>query len=422
MNHSHRNRRSAAALLALLTSATLVDCSRGKPPAPAASPAPAKTVTAQTGTVAQVRELGGFIAPSANVSISSSLTEPTAEVDVVEGQRVEAGQTLAVLDVSDMQAEYEADVHAASEAEANASKQFFSGAQTIGTGVSNVAGAESTLIQAKERERLDRVNLVRDADLLRQQYISKQTYDSQLATVQEDEAATRSDIMALNAAKITASTNGTQKSGLQGASLNSLYEAAAQARATARQIDATVARARIVAPVSGIVTNRNLNPGEYPGSRTLFTIQALDTVYAQLNASSEQAVGVALGERVLVRVHGSSRAVVGSVAALLGQAAPGSTNFTIKVRIDNRSGMLLAGTAVDGSIDLPAVRGTRVPRAALDTDETQVGVVRDGTYHTVAVHVIAEDANDAIVTGIATGTSVVTEALDLHDGERVAVR
>ena len=170
------------------------------------------------------------------------------------------------------------------------------------------------------------------------------------------------------------------------------------------------------------MTNRNLNPGEYPGSRTLFTIQALDTVYAQLNASSEQTVDVAIGERVAVGVHGSRRAVVGRVAALLGQAAPGSTNFTIKVRIDDPSDTLLAGTAVDGTIDLPPVRGTRVPRAALDADETQVGIVRDGIYHTTAVHVIAEDAGEAVVTGVAPGTSVVTEAIDLHDGQRVAVR
>ena len=422
MNDSLRNRRSSAALLALLTSMTLAACSRGTPPAPAASPAPARTVTAQTGTIAQVRDLGGFIAPAANVSVSSSLAEPAAEVDVVEGQRVLAGQTLAVLDVSDMQAEYEADVHAASEASANASKQRYSGAQTIGTGVSNVANARSTLIQAREKERLDRINLARDADLLRQQYISQQTYDSQLTTVREDAASTRSDVAALNTARITVATNGTQSSGLQGASLDALDEAAAQARATARQIAASVARATIVTPVSGIVTNRNLNPGEYPGSRTLFTIQALDTVYAQLNASSEQTVGVALGEGVAVRVHGSRQTVVGRVAALLGQAAPGSTNFTIKVRIDNRSGTLLAGTAVYGSIDLPPVRGTRIPRAALDADETQVGIVRNGTYHTSAVRVIAEDANDAIVSGVTPGTSVVTESLDLHDGERVAVR
>ena len=422
MNHLHRHRRLVAALLALLTSATLVDCSRNRPPAPAAPAAPAKTVTAQSGTVSQIRELGGFIAPSANVSISSSLTEPATEVDVVEGQRVQAGQTLAVLDVSDLRAEYDSDMHAASESDANASKQFFAGAQTIGTGVSNVANARSTLIQAQERERLDRVNLARDAELLRQEYISQQTYDGQLATVQEDEAATRADSAALNTAKITVATNGTQSSGLQGASLNALYQGAAQARATARQIAASIARATIVAPVSGIVTNRNLNPGEYPGSRALFTIQALDIVYAQLNASSEQTTDVALGERVAVLVHGSRRTVIGRVAALLGQAAPGSTNFTIKVRIDDPSDTLLAGTAVDGEIDLPPVRGTRVPRAALDTNETQIGIIREGIYHAVAVRVIAEDAHNAIVSGVAPRTSVVTEALDLHDGQRVAVR
>jgi hypothetical protein len=143
-------------------------------------------------------------------------------------QHVVAGTVLAVFDTSNLNAEPESDIHAAREAEANATKQYFAGAQTISTGNSNVANAESTLAQATAKARLDRVNLARDASILHQQYIAQQTYDSQLSTVQSDDAAIRSDNAALANMRLTASTDGSQSAGLQGATLASAREAAAQ--------------------------------------------------------------------------------------------------------------------------------------------------------------------------------------------------
>jgi hypothetical protein len=166
--------------------------------------------------------------------------------------------------------------------------------------------------------------------------------------------------------------------------------------------------------VAGIVTSRNINPGEYPGSRTLFTIQAITTVYAQLNASSEELDGVRVGDRVAVNAHGTTAARAGRVTAILGQAAPGSTNFTIKVEVPNASGALLAGMAVVGTIALAPTRGTLVPRASLARNETQIGVVRGATYHVVRVRIIAQDDANAIVTGVSPGTKVVTGSPDLR--------
>lgn len=401
--------------------AVLVACSR-QAAKPLAILPTATTVTAQDGALAKARELGGFIAPLQNVSLSSALTEPASEVYVVEGQPVASGAPLATFDVSDLQAELDSDLHTASEAQLNATKQYYSGAQTISAGTSSVANNETLVVQAREKERLDQINLARDAALLRQQYISQQTYDSQLETVKTDAAATRSNEAALASARITVATNGSQSSGLQGASLQAAHEAALQAVASAHQIRAQIARATLRAPIGGIVTNRNLNPGEYPGSRTLFTIQALDNVYAQLNASSEELAGVRIGNSVTLNAHGTSVHLKGRVVAILGQAAPGSTNFTIKVLVANPARTLLAGMAVDSFIRLSPTRGTVIPRAALSNDETTVGIVLANKYRVVRVRVLAENADRAVVSGVTPGTKVVTGASDLHDGERVAVR
>ena len=57
-------------------------------------------------------------------------------------------------------------------------------------------------------------------------------------------------------------------------------------------------RRPIVSPIDGVVVNRNLNPGEYPGSRTIFTLQQLNNVYAELNASSADTFAIPVGAPV----------------------------------------------------------------------------------------------------------------------------
>jgi multidrug efflux pump subunit AcrA (membrane-fusion protein) len=418
--------RSRAALgVALALGIVLTGCgSRGT--AAKTSPPPAaavSSVVAGQGTIVPTRALGGFIAPAQNVLITSSLNEPVATVNVVEGQQVRKGDVLATFDVSDLQAQYQADLHSALAADANASKQVYAGAQTIGTGQSDVATATSALAQAQQKLQLDQANLSRDTQLLANGYIAQQAADAQTQTVAGDRAAVTAAQAALNSARLTANANGSQNSGLQGASLASLRQTAAQAHATAQQVAAQIARATLYAPVDGVVTNRNLNPGEYPGSRTLFTLQALSTVYAELNASSEQLAGARAGNAVTVTQHGGTLRQQGKIVAILGQAAPGSTNFTIKVALDNTSGRFLAGMAVDADVALTPVSGTEIPRAAFaGGTETSVGVVTGGTYHTANVRVLAETANAAIVSGIASGTRIVSDGSSLADGQKVAVR
>ena len=412
------------AVISALATAALMGCAKHTP-APAPSPPRPAVVEATRGSVAPRHQLGGTVAPLQNVGISSTLTEPASGVFVREGQRVEAGEVLATFDVSDLEAQLDADLRSADEADANATKQWFASIQTIVTGIGSSGEAQATLTQAKTKLRLDQLTLQRDEQLLAQEFIARQTVDEARQTVEADQQQIASGQAALDAAVGTVQTNGSMTSGLQGASIVAARAAAAAARSQAEQVRAQISRATLRSPIDGVVVSRNLNVAEYPGSRTLFTIQQRGDTYAVLNASSDEVQGLRPGDAATVTATGNGLASVrGRIEAVLAQAQPGATNFSVKVRLPNASGALLAGMAVTASIDAAPVDGVRIPRSAFtDGSETTIVTVRDDRTHLQPVTVVAEDDGHAVVRGLTDGARVIVNGnAGYTSGQTVAVR
>jgi RND family efflux transporter MFP subunit len=304
-------------------------------------------------------------------------------------------------------------------------KQRFQSIQTIGEGVGTSGQAQATLTQAQTKLRLDQLTLQRDEQLLAQQFIARQTVDEARQTVEADVQQIASAQAALNSARATVTTNGSTTAGLQGASIVAARAAAAATRAQAEQIRAQISRATLRSPIDGIVVSRNLNVAEYPGTRTLFTIQQRGDAYAVLNASSDEVQGLREGDDATVTVTGNGLAAVrGRVEAVLAQVQPGATNFTVKVRLPNASGALLAGMAVTASINAAPVNGVRIPRSAFtDGSEATVVTVRDDRTHLQPVVVVAEDDGHAIVRGIARGSRIIVNGnAGYTSGQIVAAR
>jgi multidrug resistance efflux pump len=202
-----------------------------------------------------------------------------------------------------------------------------------------VRSARSALRSAQSTLATAQLNLRRDAELLRSGYISQQTYDAQNVTVKTDRSQ-------LNTAQVTlqndlkqVEANGTTSSGLQGAAVAAARADEQTALGQADNIRASIAKATIVSPIDGVIVNRNLNPGEYPGSRQIFTIQETDQVYATLNGAGSQVVGVQTGAptEVASTDHVNLKAV-GKVVGVLDEVTPGSTNFVVKVLLANPHG------------------------------------------------------------------------------------
>jgi multidrug efflux pump subunit AcrA (membrane-fusion protein) len=389
------------------------------------SPGPAAVPTAAAAPVMvhPTVQIAGIVAPYQNVSISSSLSEPTDSVAVIEGDDVRRGQTLAVLDTTDLRASLEAAERSAASSDARVSQTQYQAQLNIGQGSDQVRNARATLLQSQQTLKLDQVNLQRYQTLLNSGYVSQQQVDQQRTTVHNDQQQVLSSQASLQSAVLNSNVNGNYQQGLQAANVASAQADAASAHAQADQIQAQIDKALVTSPVDGVVVNRNLNPGEYPGSRTIFTVQQLDPVYAELNASSEDVFRIQRGANVSVAVAGVNTGNYrGRVNAVLGQVSPGSTNFTVEAILANPGYRLKSGMAVTGTINLPVVSGIGVPTTAFldDSHDSLMVVNPDGTAKVAKVQERGSDGKTSVVTGIAQGTKVISNGqLGITPGQQI---
>jgi len=403
-------RLTVSTTVAFAVAAAVLGCAAHARNADQPTQAPLRSAIAQYGEISPTISIAGIIAPLQNVSISSSLQEPAAAVYVHEGQYVSAGAVLAELDVSDLRANYTSAERSAAEANAKVTQTNYQGTLALSQGTSDLASARSQLQQAREHLALDQSTLVRNQALLKSGYVPQLTVEQMQTQVLTDESAVRSAEAALRNAAVNVKVNGTPEQGLQASNVTAARAAAASAQAQAQQLEVQIAKGTIVSPIDGVVINRNLNPGEYPGSRQIFTIQQTDTVYAMLNASSDEVFRIQPHRRAVIHIGSLGNVTTtGVVEAVLGQAQPGSTNFVVKVRIPNPQRRLQSGMVVSADVPLPAASGLIVPVTAFtDDSHTAVRTVgNDGAIRQVSVRSIADDGHRAVVSGINAGTRVL---------------
>ena len=404
--------RSARLIARLLCAAAITfSVSACSKPKPVAAPPFVSTAVASFGAISPSESLAGIIAPYENVAVQSTLSEPADSVGVQEGDVVRKGQVLAQLDTSDLQAQLAADMATAQSNGANTTHAVYQGSLTIAQGNDQLRQAQATLLN-------DKTNLERDLNLLKQGYVSQQAVDQQEAVVRNDEAGVAS-------AQSTVAANGSLSGqGLQSSSIQQSRAQEQVALAQGDQVRVQIAKATITSPIDGVVVNRNLNPGEYPGNRQLFTIQQMNPVYAILRASSSQVTGVVVGTPAAITVAGAQDLrVAGKVAGVLNQIVPGSTDFIVKVLLPNTSSKLRSGMAVAGTVAKPTLRGVRVPVTAFvdDNHDSVLTVDAGGIVKTVAVREVGNDGTTSIITGVTPGTRIVSNGQSsVGDGERVS--
>lgn len=421
-------RKAGFGALAALSALVLFGCASGHSHRGrgSGSPSPASIPTAAAApvTVRPTVQIAGFVAPYQNVSLSSSLVEPTDSVEVIEGDPVRKGQVLAVLDTTDLRASYNAAEQAAVSDDARTTQTQYQAQLNIGQGSDQVRNAQAALLQAQQTLKLDQLNLQRYQTLLSTGYVSQQQVDQQRTMVHNDQQQELSAKASLESAVLNARVNGTYQNGLQAANVASAQAAAQSAHAQAAQIQASIDKALVVSPVDGIVVNRNLNPGQYPGSQTIFTIQQLDPVYAELNASSEDVFRIRRGASVSISVAGVDGAVYrGRINAVLGQVEPGSTNFTVQAILPNPGLHLKSGMAVTGTVSLPSISGVGIPVAAFldDAHDSVMIVDSSGVAKVQKVKEKGNDGNTSVVAGLAEGTRVISNGqLGITAGEKIA--
>ncbi|HEX3551454.1 MAG TPA: efflux RND transporter periplasmic adaptor subunit [Candidatus Elarobacter sp.] len=412
---------------ALLLCIVCAGCARATAD-PSASPSPeprVAVVRAAQGVVRPTLQIAGVITPFRQVGVAANLSEPIADVLVQEGDRVRAGQVLARLVTDDLEAQLASAQRVVGEDVARYQQAAYQTGAVSAQDEAAVRSAQASLRQAQVDLAGAQTDLKRYRTLASQGYVPQQTVEQQRTTVASDEAAVNAARAALNQALANARANGTgADAGAQQAQLTAARAAADAAQASVEQLRRQIARATIVAPVDGVVDAVNANPGEYPSGRQLFTIEAIDRVYAALPASSAQVLVVRPGAAATIASGGGVRRDRGTVAAVLDQVQPGTTNFTVKVLVANADAHLHAGMPVTGVVDEPVVRGIVVPVTAfVDDTRSTVYLVSNGVVRTQTVHEIVDDGKTAAIRGVPAGALVVKDAsaAAVGNGDRVQV-
>ncbi len=394
----------------------------GARPSPSAGPQVATTV-AETGTIHPSLQIAGVITPYRQVGIAADLAEPIGEVDVEEGQHVHAGQPLAHLITDDLEAQLASARRTVAEDVARYAQAAYQTGATNAQDEAAVGSAQAMLHQAGVSLDGARTDLKRYEALEAQGYIAPQTVDQQRTTVAADIAAVNAAQATLNQAVANARANGRgNTAGVQQAALQSARAAADAGQATVEQLRRQIGRAAIISPLDGIVDAVNANPGEYPSGRQLFTIEQTSSVYALLPTSSAQVVQIRTGAPASLAAAGGTIKDSGHVVAVLDALQPGTTNFTVKVLVPNADGHLHPGMPVSGTVALPAVSGIDIPVSAfVDDTHASVYVVDDGVVKSATVHEVKDDGTHAIVTGLAAGTTIVSDvdSANVGNGDRI---
>ena len=174
------------------------------------------------------------------VELGAQLTGTVRQVLVREGQSVQAGQLLLVLDASEAQANWQAADLAVQQAKARL-RQL----------------QEVQAPAARELERQTEANLVqirashaRQQDLFRQGFVGQAALDEAGRALQVAEAQAR------------AATLQRQSAEQQGADLALARSALAQARASAEAAKARLEYMSLKAPAAGVIVNRSVEPGQ----------------------------------------------------------------------------------------------------------------------------------------------------------------
>lgn len=291
-------------------------------------------VAADTGTVERIVSASGKLRALNTIKVGAEVSGQITEVMVDFNSPVRAGQVLAVIDPTRVRARVQ-------QAEAQ-----------VQLARASLAQAEASVINTRTNYEVQRREYARREDLAAKGFVSKAGIDQSTGTLASARAA-----------------------------LSSADAQVKSARAQIAQSEAELSSARldlnrtvIVAPVSGVVINKLVEPGTTVAASfqtpNLFEIAA-DTSRMQVEASVDEAdIGqVAVGQPVRFTVDSYPDEIFRASVRQVRKSATETQNvvtYLVILDVDNRAGKLLTGMTANVEIITGSKqRVLRVPSAAL---------------------------------------------------------
>jgi HlyD family secretion protein len=410
------NRKTILAWSLAAAIALLAGCGKAKPKEDAGGdeepPAKVTVETAVLGAIDHVVTADAVLYPINQANVMPKLAAPVRRMLVNRGDHVRAGQVLAELESSDLAA-------AANESKAlyeqsQASYQMLTGATVFEDKTkaqADVQSAEQTFDAAKKVYE-SRVALQKEGALAR-----KLVDDAKVSMVQAQSAleTARRHLEALNEVS--------QRESIAGA--------AAQVNAAKAHYENAAVQlsyAQILSPISGVVADRPVYPGEMPPSGApIVSIVDISQVVARANVPVKEAEAVKVGRPA--RIAGPDGDLAGKVTVVSPAVDPNTTTVEVWVQLANPGERLKPGATTRVSIIAETIQNTLVVpvTALLNSDEggQKIMIVTGGNVareRKISVGVRQGDRVQ-ILSGIQPGDQVITSGgLGVDDKAKVIVQ
>ncbi|MFC6647224.1 HlyD family secretion protein [Granulicella cerasi] len=273
--------------------------------------------------------------------VSARVAGQVIHVDVTDQQMVKAGDPIAELDPKDLQVALEQAEASLATAQAQYIQESVNvpitgvnvrtDVQTSNTGVANnvatvqqaqanAEAARSRIAQAKANALKAKIDVDRYTPLVAKDVISKQQFDQAVATAtatqaQLDEAersaaasqqqvtAAEAQLARAQAQDVQSRQNAPQQVKVQQAKANAALASVQQAQAKVDQAKLNLSYAKIVAPIDGIVSKKNVDVGENLGvGQDLLTIVPLRNLWVTANFKETQLAKMQKDQKVDIEV------------------------------------------------------------------------------------------------------------------------
>ena len=355
-------------------------------PAPAAAVLPAITVSTVARQTLRDRVLAsGLVGPVERVQVPPLIEgQPIQSLLADVGDRVAAGQVLAQLSSATLELQK-------SQLQA-----------TLASARAAIAQAEAQLVEARSTaDEAQRVNL-------RTATLKNQGTASQAAADQAAAAAISAT------ARVAIATQ-------------SLVAAQAQLTLVEAQIatvDLQRSRTRVIAPVAGVVVERNAQLGGVASAAgpAMFVLIRDGALELRADVAEPDLLRLAVGQRAQLAAVGTDAALTGTVRLVEPTIDTATRMGRARISIDAPE-QLRAGMFVDATILVAERAGLAVPVTALGSSAEGATVmrVRAGLIERVTVVTgIRDRGMIEIVSGLVIGDLVVTKAAAfVHDGDRI---
>ncbi|MHC4933160.1 MAG: efflux RND transporter periplasmic adaptor subunit [Planctomycetota bacterium] len=339
---------------------------------PAGLEPPARTVSAERGTVPVFEEAVGTVESRKRVTVAAQVTARVLAVAAEAGETVRAGAPLVTLDDRELAARLAQAREALSAAEASRTRS-----------VKSKARNDALLTQARARRKRILKLLEGSAATPEQMEEAEALFLQAQAGVEDAEAG-----IAAAEARIQ------------------------QAKQVVAEAEVALGHTRILTPIDGVVSDRMVEPGDLASvGRTLLVV--LDTKALRLEAQVREGLisSVREGETLEVQVPAARKSVRGQVAELIPSADPVSRTFRVRVDFAPVEGV---HPGMFGRLRLPV--GERqvvhIPAAA---------VVRVGQLETVLLQREGRWERRLVTTGISLEEDAVEVLSGLRGGETIGL-